>query len=508
MIETGQKHINKITIILSLLTGETMPLWGSFVNGIDRVIKELKVRPVEKFGRLETSGVGIDYYAWLEGKDTTIFFSISTTVNKNDPKNIEKWQEIKYLFVVYNDFGLVQFDKFTRFGGEHFLNVESWLIQVIRDLQAKRKRQKLDFMFGDRPIKILGDWGVSNSSAQLFEVVLKGCVACKPDRILIYKMRHVPNDSFSYALFTVSRYGIYDYSVWVCFPYFCGLRGGTSYGAYQFVENIIKETNKAIPIKVVEFDVAVKDWLDWLLKQQERYKLISSFGEPVEPPLEQSQRRRGDEVHVPLNESNLDFNYYGQIVAEKLKTIDIFEKAIKQEGTDELVLQRILERAPWLINPRWELTVANRSLKTFQEAFESWYKKEYKKEITTTTRVEHGTKRPDFIFLNREDSLIIVEIKPPKHEFNDEDWERLQRYYDAMEGFFEKNTRFNSLFPKGTRVILVRDSERLTSATVKKAYTGLVKEKRIEPYTWAELLENTKRDHEGFLIARDKFDED
>jgi len=116
---------------------------------------------------------------------------------------------------------------------------------------------------------------------------------------------------------------------------------------------------------------------------------------------------------------------YGQIVVEKIKTINIFEKTIQQEGIDELELQKILETAPWLINPRWELSVANRSLKTFQEAFESWYKKEYNEEITTTTRVEHGTKRPDFIFLNREDSLILVEIKPPKHEFNDEDWERL-----------------------------------------------------------------------------------
>ena len=196
---------------------------------------------------------------------------------------------------------------------------------------------------------------------------------------------------------------------------------------------------------------------------------------------------------------------YGQIVAEKIKTIGIFEQAIKQEDVNELELQKILERAPWLINSRWELTVANRSLKTFQEAFESWYKKEYKEEITTTTRIEHGTKRPDFIFLNREDSLILVEIKPPKHDFNDEDWERLQRYYDATEGFFEKNSRFKSLFPKGTRVILVRDSERLTSSTVKKAYIGLVKEKSIEPYTWAELLESTKRDHEMFLMLRDLF---
>jgi hypothetical protein len=36
-------------------------------------------------------------------------------------------------------------------------------------------------------------------------------------------------------------------------------------------------------------------------------------------------------------------------------------------------------------------------------------------------------------------------------------------------------------------------------------FGGGEREKRIEPYTWAELLENTKRDHERFLIAKDSF---
>lgn len=193
---------------------------------------------------------------------------------------------------------------------------------------------------------------------------------------------------------------------------------------------------------------------------------------------------------------------YGQIVQEKITTIDILEKAIRQEGVEERVLQEILETAPWIINPRWELAIANRALKTFQESFEGWYKKEYGEDITTTTKIEEEKKRPDFIFIHRENKLIIVEIKPPKHPFDDKDWERLQKYYDAVEKFFEENTKFKSSFPDGCKVILVMDSEKIGS-TVRKAITGLKVRKLLETYTWDELLKNTKKDHESYLMARD-----
>jgi hypothetical protein len=193
---------------------------------------------------------------------------------------------------------------------------------------------------------------------------------------------------------------------------------------------------------------------------------------------------------------------YGQIVAEKLKTIDVFKATIRQPDTSESELQQILERAPWLINPRWELTAANLTLKRFQEAFESWYKKTSGEEITTSTRIRHETKKPDFIFLHRENKIIVVEIKPPKHTFDDTDWERLQRYHDAILAFLEKNRTFKDLFPYGHQVILVRDSEKV-SPTVEKALTSLVDKEYLVKYTWEELLDNAERDHESFLTARD-----
>ena len=42
-----------------------------------------------------------------------------------------------------------------------------------------------------------------------------------------------------------------------------------------------------------------------------------------------------------------------------------------------------------------------------------------------TTEIKNSTKRPDFILLNIENALQVVEIKPPDHVFNDADWDRM-----------------------------------------------------------------------------------
>lgn len=194
----------------------------------------------------------------------------------------------------------------------------------------------------------------------------------------------------------------------------------------------------------------------------------------------------------------------GQVVSEKLKIIDKLEKTIRQGNIKEWKLQEILERAPWLINPRWQLMVADRSLKTFQESFMAWYKKKYKKEIITTAVINFKKKRPDFIFLDEDDSLIIVEIKPPKHTFDNKDWARLEKYYDAVEAFLNENPQFKSLFPNGHRVILVRNTENLGS-TQKKAMALLKSKEALNIFTWEELLQSTKKDNESFLKIRDSF---
>jgi hypothetical protein len=199
---------------------------------------------------------------------------------------------------------------------------------------------------------------------------------------------------------------------------------------------------------------------------------------------------------------------YGQLVAEKVRAIEVFEQSIRKDGIEEKELQKMLEDAPWLIDAQWEPIAANQQFKTFRDAFQSWFKKKYEKEIITSTVFPQDAKRPDFIFLHIENSIKIIEIKPPKHDFNDEDWKRLNEYDDAMKLFLEENDSYAKAFPGGYKIILITDNAKkvkLRDSSYQKAFDSLVKEKRLEPITWEDLLRNTKQSHQSFLDARDAF---
>jgi hypothetical protein len=198
---------------------------------------------------------------------------------------------------------------------------------------------------------------------------------------------------------------------------------------------------------------------------------------------------------------------YGQIVSEKIKVVDIFEKSIRNEDTEEKELQEMLEDAPWLIDPRWEPMTANQQFKSFRYALQVWFKKKYGKEVLTTTKISHEKKRPDFILLHIENSIKLIEIKPPKHSFGDVDWERLNRYDDAMEEFFETNKSYEGTFPNRYSIILIADEISLKNSSNKKAFQLLKDKKRLAQKTWEDLLNDTTQFHQSFLDARDSFKE-
>ncbi|TKJ40073.1 ATP-binding protein [candidate division LCP-89 bacterium B3_LCP] len=195
---------------------------------------------------------------------------------------------------------------------------------------------------------------------------------------------------------------------------------------------------------------------------------------------------------------------FGQIVTEKLKTIDVLQEAIGQVGTDERELQKILEDAPWLINSRWEPVTANRNLKNFQEAFESWFHKKYHKDIVTSASIIYKTKKPDFIMLDVESAIVIVEIKPPKHTFNKTDWDRFNKYLEALQMFLVENPVFLENFPNGYMAIIIADSVNV-DFTISEAIDSLERKGKLKRYEWSKLIEGTKKDHEKYLLERDKF---
>ena len=166
-----------------------------------------------------------------------------------------------------------------------------------------------------------------------------------------------------------------------------------------------------------------------------------------------------------------------------------------------------MENAPWLINPFWEPLSNNQSLKRFRSGFKSWYEREYRKNIETTTEISDPNKRPDFILIHRDNALQIVEIKPPKHAFDFNDWNRLIKYPSAVKKFLEANPNLKNDFDKSRPVVttLIADKINITDVTTNDSIEFRKQNGELVWKTWTELLNDTKKAHESFINAREPF---
>ena len=195
-----------------------------------------------------------------------------------------------------------------------------------------------------------------------------------------------------------------------------------------------------------------------------------------------------------------EFSSYGQIVSERLNVIGLLDKLKEKGETPEIEYQKILQKSPWIIEPRWVPLTANETFETFRKNFEDWYEKRYGKKIVTSTEIQDKTKRPDFIMLSLENRVIIVEIKKPSHEFDDEDFERLNRYHDAIENYLKEND-YEEHFQNKFKIVLIADYEKLGSMQ-KKAMDEIKKNDKLTMLTWDVLLTNVKKVYESFIAKR------
>lgn len=193
----------------------------------------------------------------------------------------------------------------------------------------------------------------------------------------------------------------------------------------------------------------------------------------------------------------------GQIAIERVDAIKGMEARLSPEvTTDEPTLQKLLEGAPWLINPEWTMLQANKTFENMRLAFERWWQKEFGVPVTTSAFTSKGEerKRPDFIMLHIGGNIEIVEIKRPGHALTDKEFERLLGYFQNMEKFLELHEDFKAIFPK-VHVTLVCDKLNL-DPTHMEAYNSLRTSNNLKKKTWEELLNDTKNVHVDFIERR------
>jgi hypothetical protein len=210
-----------------------------------------------------------------------------------------------------------------------------------------------------------------------------------------------------------------------------------------------------------------------------------------------------DELIILFGKTRLaEMASYGQIAAERVKSIKELKEVIGKPDVEEADLQQLIATAPWLIRPDWSVLTQNQSLKTFRDRFASFWKKKYGEDIEVAISFEK--KKPDFTLIHHGQKLHVIEIKVPGHKFSNADYERLEHYVEAFGEFFTANKQVSAAFAEGWQVDLVADQVNLTNTTQRLAFESFVKDRLVIRQTWDDFLASATRAHEAFLNVYDE----
>lgn len=193
---------------------------------------------------------------------------------------------------------------------------------------------------------------------------------------------------------------------------------------------------------------------------------------------------------------------YGQIAAERVKSINELSAVIGKPDVEEADLQQLIASAPWLIRPDWSVITQNQTLKTFRDRFVAFWKTKYGEDIDVA--ISYEKKKPDFTLVHHGQMLHVVEIKVPGHKFANEDYDRLANYVEAFDQFFNANSQMVTSFPERYVIDLVADDVNITNRDKRTAFYSFVNEKKVVRQTWNDFLATAARAHEEFLNIYDE----
>ena len=192
---------------------------------------------------------------------------------------------------------------------------------------------------------------------------------------------------------------------------------------------------------------------------------------------------------------------YAQIAAERVQAVEQLMAVIDDPSTVEGDLQKLIANAPWLIRPDWSVITENQGLKQFRNELVKIHKRRTGEDIEPA--ISYENKRPDFTLAQIGQRLYVVELKKPNHDFDDNDYARLENYLVALDELFEQKW-VKSHFPESYVVHLIADGESVTGQTARRAFESAVRDGVVVRFTWQDFLAASNNAMASFLAARDR----
>lgn len=189
---------------------------------------------------------------------------------------------------------------------------------------------------------------------------------------------------------------------------------------------------------------------------------------------------------------------FGRIAEDRLKVIEKLEKLKDNPDTLEEEFQRLIQEAPWLVNPQWAPMAANQAMTTLRSEFAKFYEDKTGEKITLGEFTDK-TKRPDFVLSSQDTVLHLIEIKRPHYKITDAEIARIVKYHDLMKEFLSDpaNVEFLHVI-SDFHITLVCDESRL-QGTAKMSYEHLIENKKLTHINWKTFLLRARKSHESFL---------
>ena len=192
---------------------------------------------------------------------------------------------------------------------------------------------------------------------------------------------------------------------------------------------------------------------------------------------------------------------YGRIAKDRIRVMSRLEKLKDNPDETEDSFQRLIEDAPWLINPEWAPVTSNQTLSTLRIEFEKYLNQgiEEDDQKVNLTNFENPQKRPDFVLTAQEGIVQIVEIKRPDHKLTNDEMDRINDYHAQMIDFLDVpgNKELVKPFEKVHTTVVCNDLN--LTGMAKTAFEGLKNSNNLTHVSWASFLGKARRVHQDFL---------
>ena len=185
----------------------------------------------------------------------------------------------------------------------------------------------------------------------------------------------------------------------------------------------------------------------------------------------------------------------GQVARERVEAVEQLQNLVSDPETVEAQLQKLIEDAPWILHSDWTPLSYNQSLASTRMNFQNWYFTTYG-EVVVTSSIDNPGKRPDFVMLNHEGFLEVIDIKRPRHTLSDTEFDRAFGYLTAVRKFIEHTAEVERIFP-AVKLTIVCDLVGLDALRQNTIRTDL----SVAHKTWHDVLQLTRQRHEDFLTV-------